>query len=63
MDLRQTDKNISGNRQALFELLDKDIKTNVGRILMPDYLGIKAGTYGYDSYEEMYSEGCHIAGY
>lgn len=63
MDLQQTDKNNSGNRQALFDLLDKDIKTNVGRIPVPDYLEIKAGTYGYDSYEEMYAEGCRIAGY
>ena len=41
------------NRQALFERLDTDVKTNVGRIPVPDYLEMRAGEYGYDSYEEM----------
>lgn len=45
------------NRQALFDLLDTDAKTNVGRIPAPDYLEMRAGEYGYDSYAEMYEEG------
>lgn len=50
-------------QQPLFELLNTDIKTNVGSIPVPDYLEMRAGTYGYDSYAEMYDEGCRIAGY
>ncbi len=51
------------NRQALFERLDTDVKTNVGRIPAPDYLEMRAGEYGYDSYAEMYEVGYRIAGY
>lgn len=51
------------NRQALFALLDTDMQTNVGRVPVPDYLEIRAGACGYDSYAEMYEEGCRIAGY
>ncbi len=51
------------NRQALFVLLDTDIQTNVGRVPVPDYLEMRAGAYGYDSYAEMYEEGYRIAGY
>lgn len=50
-------------QQPLFELLNTDIKTNVGRIPAPDYLEMRAGEYGYDSYAEMYEEGCRIVGY
>lgn len=51
------------NRQALFDLLDTDIQTNVGRVPVPDYLEMRAGAYGYDSHAEMYEEGYRIAGY
>ena len=51
------------SRQALFELLDTDVKSNVGRMPAPDYLETRAGEYGYDSYAEMYEEGYRIAGY
>lgn len=63
MDLQQTHKDIPENRQALFALLDKDIKSNIGSIPVPDYLEIRAGACGFDSYAEMYDEGCRIAGY
>lgn len=51
------------SRQELFELLNIDIQTNVGRVSVPDYLEMRAGACGYDSYAEMYEEGYRIGGY
>lgn len=61
MTSHQTD--IPAEKQELFALLDTDIKTNMGKIPVQDYLEMKAYEYGYDSYKELYQDGCRITGY
>lgn len=38
----------------------KYVKTNMGLIPLEDYLDIKAGEYGFDSYEQLRGCGYHI---
>lgn len=63
MGFHQMDKDISENKQELFDLLNTDIKTNIGKVPVLDYLEMKAYQYGYDSYEELYQNGGRIEGY
>lgn len=38
----------------------KYVRTNIGNIPIEDYLDIKAGQFGFDSYEELKAEGYDI---
>ena len=39
----------------------KGVKTTMGVMPLSDYLEIKAGQYGYDSYEELRKDGFSIS--
>lgn len=38
----------------------KYVKTNIGTMPLEDYLDIKAGNYGFDSYDDMLAAGYKI---
>lgn len=61
--MNMTSNNITENKTELFNLLDTDIKTNIGVIPVLDYLDIEAYKYGFDSYTQFYQEGYRIKGY
>jgi hypothetical protein len=41
--------------------MEKTVKTNIGEIPIEDYRDIKAQQFGFDDYEDMYSQGYRLS--